>query len=996
MPVKPFLTDRPEKAARAPSTRPRDLGRPEKDQAVLHDPSRTAGPGRPKRLEVKYEERFKHLLAKGWEDIIPVTVPRGKIARGGALTHTAMGKAPGLMGENREWRGYAKFLESECTVERAGVWDKWDANIGCVGRSVVGIDIDLEDNASVSLALGVVRKVLGDGGIQWIRRGKKGILIPVRLADVERGSWNTRRVLWEKDGEPLGGLDLIGANGQWLVHGRHPAGGLYRWGGFDLSGNRKAWSSDTAAVPGVDQLVTVSRLTLEKLLTELVGTIEAKTGRVLRGKVGKQTSIAGPGAGTRQRSVTAGGNVGVILGAPSQTALELVMTLLPNADDTTPFKMREEWIGVGEALRCATMDGGMEERVGLEIWLQWCAQYSLNEMEDCAKQWARMKGPWRAGYSWLREQALRWGDQDPDAYTLGKADDGDGRGLWQRVNDARADETFAAMGLVKREVVERQKRELGEYMEEEVEGDAERLEEIKGAISESGGGKDTPETLDLSNVVSLDKARKEQQQKINAPKVGTDDEVSEAEAKRQRNCLFALMADVTYVVSPEVWKHHPSGRDYTARELNSAWAGSCGFPVESKAAKNPDLATWWRAAPDVRHVAKGSVLKCDTMTYAPGKGRIVIEGAHRKMLNLWEAPDVDLMPHLSTRELRAKIGKWLALVAHVVGRTNGTKMLDWMTCTLAHPEVKPAWAPVVVGLPGIGKDLMFRPLAAGVGFKNWSEIGYETLREKYTDWADAKKVVVLQELWKGKEAKEVQEKLKTLIAPTSTSTILVRKMYMKSYAIPNVINFLILTNNADALALTAGERRYWVLHEGNRPLASDFYVDMMRWYEKEGGLALVCAYLMRRKVDLKQFEIVAERTDAYEDMEDMSKTRLALWLEEKFAEGGERPWGRELFELGALPLPQQFRGASLHMVGKALREIGAVPVTGLEGREGYQRRGVRLRLEGWQGPQVRIWCAPAANAKRWNVMYHKQEGVFLKRYLNDVEGKVVPPWKRGK
>ncbi|WP_324541966.1 AAA family ATPase [Thauera sp.] len=80
---------------------------------------------------------------------------------------------------------------------------------------------------------------------------------------------------------------------------------------------------------------------------------------------------------------------------------------LPNRDADYPT--RDDWLRVGYAIKAAF--GPEHEQDALDCFHQWSARWDAGSTDpgDLEAEWARMKPPYRAGASWLYEEAERLG-----------------------------------------------------------------------------------------------------------------------------------------------------------------------------------------------------------------------------------------------------------------------------------------------------------------------------------------------------------------------------------------------------------------------------------------------------------------------------------------------------------------------------------------------------------------------------------------------------------
>jgi hypothetical protein len=218
------------------------------------------------------------------------------------------------------------------------------------------------------------------------------------------------------------------------------------------------------------------------------------------------------------------------------------------------------------------------------------------------------------------------------------------------------------------------------------------------------------------------------------------------------------------------------------------------------------------------------------------------------VLNLYEAPT-------PTRGDPAQAEPWLTLTHKLFpneDEINAT--LDWMAHRVQFPGIKCNHAVILIGEPGIGKDVvLLEPLRRAVGIANYQNISPKTLLEPFN--GHLKTVVLcLEELSDLGELNRhiLHNALKTACA-APPYTLRINEKKIQPYNIVNVVGVIANSNNpSDCLYLEASDRRYLVLRS---PLAPDHmtpgqWTEFTNWCE-HGGFEHVTAYLAAR--DLSRF-----------------------------------------------------------------------------------------------------------------------------------------------
>lgn len=161
-------------------------------------------------------------------------------------------------------------------------------------------------------------------------------------------------------------------------------------------------------------------------------------------------------------------------------------------------------------------------------------------------------------------------------------------------------------------------------------------------------------------------------------------------------------------------------------------------------------------------------------------------------------------------------------------------LIQWMAHNVQHPGLKILWAPVLVGVEGDGKTTIgMDVMAAAMGAGHVRPVSPEAMFSEFTGWASGACVRVLEEIRiQGERRTAAMDKLKPLI---TNSVIEVVRKGADGNSVPNVTNYIALTNHIDALAISAGDRRWGVWRTRFRDRdhllreIKQSYWDRLRW-----------------------------------------------------------------------------------------------------------------------------------------------------------------------
>src|SRR5262249_48124755 len=119
----------------------------------------------------------------------------------------------------------------------------------------------------------------------------------------------------------------------------------------------------------------------------------------------------------------------------------------------------------------------------------------------------------------------------------------------------------------------------------------------------------------------------------------------------------------------------------------------------------------------------------------------------------------------------------------------------------------------------------------------------------------------------------LNDHMKPLLA-TPPETHRINRKYLPEYRSFNLMGVIITTNHPDALYLPSDDRRHIVAaSECKRSdFSADYFDKMYRWYDQEGGIGHVAAFL--REYDLTNFnaKMAPPKTQAFWDMVNVERS----------------------------------------------------------------------------------------------------------------------------
>lgn len=136
--------------------------------------------------------------------------------------------------------------------------------------------------------------------------------------------------------------------------------------------------------------------------------------------------------------------------------------------------------------------------------------------------------------------------------------------------------------------------------------------------------------------------------------------------------------------------------------------------------------------------------------------------------------------------------------------------IDFLACCVQRPGVKIRWAFLLQGAMGCGKTTLAQVMRAVLGLGNVSVMDAGLLFTPFNGWAMGSQLVCMEEIRiVGHNRYDVMNRLKPCI---SNDTVMINRKNRDLQEVPNITNYMMFTNHHDSLALSDGDRRYFVVN----------------------------------------------------------------------------------------------------------------------------------------------------------------------------------------
>ena len=270
-------------------------------------------------------------------------------------------------------------------------------------------------------------------------------------------------------------------------------------------------------------------------------------------------------------------------------------------------------------------------------------------------------------------------------------------------------------------------------------------------------------------------------------------------------------------------------------------------------------------------------------------------------------------------------------------------LIDFLAYIVQFPGKKIRWAVLIQGIDGCGKTFLANAMEAVLGAGHVRPIDNNAINSQWNDWAYGHQLVTMEEIRvAGHNRHDVMNVLKPLL---TNPTININQRNRDSRKVDNTTNYLLFTNHHDALALTKGDRRYFILKsrlqtkEQVLDLGDHYFTELFGMLENNpGGLR----YFLENWPISTDFEANghAPRTKYMLEMLEEAGSEAQILLREAIEEGTHPLIADDVVDLPAMlewiELSSKTSGKhiSRKMMANVLRDEGYRPL----GRCSHEKR----------------------------------------------------------
>lgn len=268
---------------------------------------------------------------------------------------------------------------------------------------------------------------------------------------------------------------------------------------------------------------------------------------------------------------------------------------------------------------------------------------------------------------------------------------------------------------------------------------------------------------------------------------------------------------VCYIANANEFYRHRTGEKYRSEAFNSTYARwllpteeslrDAGQSVTPAALSKPIVSPTDYA---LNHVKVSTVYDYAYDPSQPTEVFFVNRG--RKYVNTYSPT----YPELDTRNLAKAAEIFETHLARLVEEEDyRTTLIDFMAYMVQFPGRKIRWAVLIQSVEGGGKTFLAEVMKAVLGMEHVRIISDTAIKSGYNEWCFGHQLVVLEEVRAvGTNRHEIMNALKPLVTNDAVS---VNEKFRNQREVKNISNYMLFSNHHDALALTPGDRRYFVV-----------------------------------------------------------------------------------------------------------------------------------------------------------------------------------------
>lgn len=269
--------------------------------------------------------------------------------------------------------------------------------------------------------------------------------------------------------------------------------------------------------------------------------------------------------------------------------------------------------------------------------------------------------------------------------------------------------------------------------------------------------------------------------------------------------------DVAFIVGPNEFFRYRTGEKMKTEAFNSAYSRfllptkqqlmAQGATINAATLSRPLIAPSFYA---LNHL---KIPTAQDYAYDPSKPNdkfFVIDGS--RVMNIYN-PTYPLEDPKRAQEAGDLL---ISHLNNLIGEDDYRRtLLDFMAYQVQSPGRKVRFAVLIQSVEGAGKTFLAEVMKAVLGAEHVTTIDGASIKSGFNEWAFGNQIVVIEEVRVvGTSKHEIMNALKPLI---TNDDISVNEKFRNHRKVANISNYFLFSNHHDALALTPGDRRYFVV-----------------------------------------------------------------------------------------------------------------------------------------------------------------------------------------
>ena len=248
------------------------------------------------------------------------------------------------------------------------------------------------------------------------------------------------------------------------------------------------------------------------------------------------------------------------------------------------------------------------------------------------------------------------------------------------------------------------------------------------------------------------------------------------------------------------------------------------------------------------------------------------------------------------KQVAGDVEPFLGHVALLVpNETDRLILLDYLAACLQYAGRKFQWCPLVQGVPGNGKTVLYTALEYVLGQKYCHQVDPKDIDNKFNAWIVGRLLCCIEEIRVGGR-RDMADALKPLI---TNSRVPVQGKKKDQTTGDNCANFLMFSNHKDGVLKTADDRRYAVFYTAQQDkddmaacgMTESYFLSLYDYLRSTGGKTAIAHYLATREISINLFGPAPETSNTEEAIQESGGTaehiiREAVESEEPGFTGG--------------------------------------------------------------------------------------------------------------